>query len=223
LTGSWIARGRTSSNGQITSVADPVATLATYTYGGAHQLLSVTYADNSAYNFSYDGSYRLVNVTDALSNVVEAHQYDSQGRATTSEVQGGVEHYSFNYVSETETDVTDGLGHVTKYTFNTIKGRTVLTRVEGVCGCGGSGSQVQTWTYDDKLNLTSRTDALGHSRSYTYDANGNRLTETDSTGTVTYTYNARGEILTAPGPAKRSDHQHLRRARESSHRRGRPE
>ena len=187
----------TDTNGQITSIADTTGTIATYTYGGGHELLSVTYADNSAYHFSYDGSYRLLSVTDALSNVVEAHAYDSQGRATTSEVQGGLEHYSLSYVSETETDVTDSLGHVTKYTFDKIKGRTVLTKVEGVCSCGsGGGSQVQTWTYDDKLNLTSKTDALGHARSYTYDANGNPLTVTDASGTVTYTYDARGEILT---------------------------
>jgi len=186
----------TDSNGQITSISDAIGTIATYTYGPAHQLLSVTYPDSSAFNFSYDGSYRLLNVTDALSNIVESHQYDGQGRATTSEVQGGVEHYSLNYLSETQTDVTDGLGHITKYTFDKVKGRTLLTRIEGVCGCGGSGSQVQTWTYDDKLNLTAKTDASGHSRSYTYDANGNPLTETDATGTVTYTYNARGEILT---------------------------
>jgi hypothetical protein len=30
-----------------------------------------------------------------------------------------------NYVSVTETDVTDGLGRVTKYTFDTTKGRRV--------------------------------------------------------------------------------------------------
>jgi RHS repeat-associated protein len=187
----------TNGNGRATSIADTTGTIATYTYGGGNELLSVTYADNSGFHFSYDGSYRLLTVTDALNNIVESHAYDSQGRATTSERQGGVEHYSLNYVSSTETDVTDALSHVTKYTFDTTKGRNLLTRVEGVCGCGGGGgSQVQTWTYDDKLNLTSKTDALGHITSFTYDANGNRLTETDATGTVTYTYNGFGEILT---------------------------
>ena len=58
------------------------------------------------------------------------------------------------------------------------------------------GAQVQTWEYDEQLNVTSMTDALNHSTSYTYDANGNQLTETDPTGTVTYTYNDFGEVLT---------------------------
>src|SRR5205085_574577 len=99
-----------NSNGQVLSISDTMGTVAIYTYGGSNELLSVLYADNSAFNFTYDGSLRLATVTDALGQVVESHSYDSQGRAMTSEKQGGVEHYSLNYVSTTETDVTDGLG-----------------------------------------------------------------------------------------------------------------
>jgi RHS repeat-associated protein len=187
----------TNANGQVTSISDSLGTIATYTYGGSNELLSVNYADNSAFNFAYDGSFHLTTVTDGSGNIVESHTYDSQGRAITSEKQGGVDHYSLNYVSATETDVTDGLGRMTKYTFDTSKIRNVVTRVEGLCSCGGgSGSQIQTWTYDNQLNVTSKTDALNHVNSYTYDANGNRLTETDPTGTVTYTYNGFAEVLT---------------------------
>jgi RHS repeat-associated protein len=187
----------TNSNGQVVSLSDTMGTIATYTYGGSSELFSVTYADNSAFNFSYDGNFRLTSVTDTLGNVLESHTYDSQGRALTSERQGGVERYTLNYVSDTQTDVTDALGHLTKYTIDKSKDRNVVTKVEGMCSCGGgSGSQVQTWTYDSQLNLTSKTDALGHVTSYTYDGNGNTLTETDATGVVTYTYNQFSEVLT---------------------------
>src|SRR5206468_2996217 len=79
-----------NANGQVTAVTDTLGTVATYTYGVSNELLSVTYADNSAYNFAYDGGMRLTTVTDALANVLESHSYDGQGRATTSERQGGV-------------------------------------------------------------------------------------------------------------------------------------
>jgi RHS repeat-associated protein len=187
----------TNTNGQVTSISDSLGTIATYTYGVGSELLSVTYADNSAFNFSYDGGLRLTSVTDAMGNVVESHTYDGQGRAITSEKHGGVEHYSLSFVSATETDVTDGLGRVTKYFFDSSKGRNVATRVEGLCSCGGgAASQVQTWTYDNQLNVTSKTDALNHVISYTYDGSGNRLTQTDPTGTITYTYNGFAEVLT---------------------------
>jgi RHS repeat-associated protein len=185
----------TNANGRVTSIADTLGTVATYSYGAGNELLSVTYADNSAFQFTYDANFLLTAVTDALGNKVEAHNYDSSGRALTSEKQGGVEHYSLTYVSNTETDVTDGLGRVSKYTLDKSKSRNLVTRVDGLCGCGGN-SQIQTWTYDIQLNLTSKTDALGYVTSYTYDSSGNRLTETNATGTVTYTYNTLGEMLT---------------------------
>jgi len=133
----------TNANGQASSISDSLGTVAIYTYGGSNELLSVTYADNSAFNFSYDGSFHLTSMTDALGNIVESHTYDGQGRAISSERQGGVEHYSLSFISDTETDVTDGLGRVTKYTFDKSKGRNVVTRIEGLCGCGGgNNSQV---------------------------------------------------------------------------------
>ena len=187
----------TNANGRVTSLSDSLGTVATYAYGASNELLSVTYADNSAFNFAYDGNLRLTTVTDALGNIVESHTYDGQGRGITSEKQGGVEHYSLSYVSANETDVTDALGRVTKYTFDASKGRTLVTRIEGLCSCGGgNNSQVQTFTYDNQLNVTSNTDALNHVTSYTYDADGNRLTQTDPTGTITYTYNGFAEVLT---------------------------
>jgi len=187
----------TNANGLVTSLSDSLGTVATYLYGGSNELLSVTYADNSAFNFAYDGSQRLTSVTDALGNLIESHAYDGQGRAITSETQGGVDHYTLNYVSATETDVTDGLGRVTKYIFDNTKGRSVVTRVEGLCGCGGgNNSQLQTWTYDSQLNVTAKTDALNHVTNYTYDSNGNRLTQSDPSGTIVYTYNGFAEVLT---------------------------
>src|SRR5216684_3608287 len=113
----------TNTNGQVLSLSDSMGAIATYTYGLRNELLSVTYADNSGFSFGYDGNNRLTSATDALGNLIESHTYDSQGRALTSEKQGGVEHYSLSYVSDTETDVTDALGRATKYTFDKSQGR----------------------------------------------------------------------------------------------------
>lgn len=184
----------TNASGRVLSISDAMGTIANYTYGPDDLLLSVTYADNSLFQFSYSPALLLTTVTDALGNVVEQHDYDPQGRATSSETHGGVERYTLNYVSLSETDVTDALGHVTRYFYSNIRGRRVVVRVEGNCSCGNS--QVQTWTYDDRANVTTKTDALNHTTTFTYDGNGNRLTSTDSTGTVAFTYNQFGNVLT---------------------------
>jgi RHS repeat-associated protein len=189
----------TNGNGRVLSLSDSLGTIATYTYGGSDELLTVTYGDNSGYHLSYAGipaGLALASITDALGNTIEQHDYDTQGRATTSQAQGGVERYTLNYLSSTQTNVTDALGHVTEYFYLSVKGRKVVTRVEGLCSCG-TGSQTQSWTYDNQLNVVSHSNALGQVATYVYDANGNELSATGVLGSSSFTYNQFGEVLTA--------------------------
>ena len=144
--------------------------LATYTYDWYWSPTSVTYADGSKYNFAYDSQHRLTNVTDALTNVIESHTYDSQGRALTSKLPATAPKYTLSYISATETDVTDALNHVTKYFFDKSR-----AGIGDECGRQLRGSaQIQTW-YTTTRNITSN-DALTHTTSYTYDTSGNMLT-----------------------------------------------
>jgi len=192
-----VVTATTDTGGRVLTLTDSIGKFATYVYGSAGELLSVTFADSSKYQFIYNGSPSvLTSVTDALGNILESHTYDSQGRALSSEAQGGIERVTLSYVSDTETDATDALGHISKYFFDKSRGRNVVTQVQGLCSCG-SGSQNQTWTYDNQLNVTSHTNALGQTSSYVYDAQGNELSATGVLGTSSFTYNQLGEVLTA--------------------------
>ncbi len=132
-------------------------------------LKTVTYAYGSKYEVEYttiSGKTYLTTVKDALDNILETHQYDANGRATTSEKQGGVEKYKLDYTNANlptnpYTSVTDALGRITKYYFDKSRGRNLITKTEGLCGCGGSGSEVTTFEYDANFNLKKKVDALG--------------------------------------------------------------
>jgi len=218
LTGITDAFGRTLTiktnlNGSISKIYDSLdsetSATAEYEYdpGNASILKTVTYLDESKYQFFYDttsapGRTLLKTVKDALGNVLETHKYDSQGRATTSGigsvggVDGEIEKYTFDYSNPSFTNVTDALGRVTKVYIDRSRGRNFVTKTEGFCSCGGGGSEVTQYFYDEQLNVVKRVDALGRETLYTYDTAGNRLSVTDVLGTEVYTYNSFGQILT---------------------------
>lgn len=198
-----------NANGTIASIADSSGTIAAYEYETNPSLLkTVTYPDGSKYKFEYVtvGTKKLLaTVKDALDNVLEHHDYDSQGRAITSEKHGGVEKYTLNYSGWDSThgnftSVTDALGNVTKYFHKRIYGTNIVTRTEGVCGgCGGSGSEVTTYEYDTGnswLALKKRTDALGRQTHYSYDQQRNLIRVVDPLGTQNWSYNQFGQVLT---------------------------
>jgi RHS repeat-associated protein len=177
------------------------AVLATYTYAASGALETVTYPDGGGYRYMYDTAGRVVVVTDLEHRPLEAHEYDAQGRALTSEIAGGREKLDFAYASS-KTTVTDALGSATEYDFQNVHGMLRVTKVTGPCSsCGGGGGDVQEWGYDALGQITSFKNGAGKTWTYTYSPEGNLLTETDPlTQETTYTYDAEGRVLTRTGP-----------------------
>lgn len=188
----------TMNSGQVTQISDSLGAVATYSYNTDETLDLVTYPDGSKYEFEYEtvgGRPVITEVKDALGNLLEGHEYDSQGRAITSEKDGGIEKFTLEYVDFQTTVVTDALERTTTYVFNNDRGRGMLYQRTGGCGCG-NGAQSETYFYDGNLNVIKEVDALGRHTTYTYDDNGNVLTKTTPIGTATYTYNAFSQVLT---------------------------
>jgi RHS repeat-associated protein len=182
----------------ISQIALPDGKTIGYTYiRGMPQ--KVTYPDGTYRTYEYSG-YNLTGVKDENGNYIEKHTYDAQGRGTTSSADGTNEKLTISYLSDSQSTVTNSLGRVTTYTIDKTGGKSHVTSIAGP-GCKSCGNGDTSYTYDEDLNVTSRTDANGNVTMMTYDTDGNMVTKTEAYGTsqertTTYTYNEYGEVLT---------------------------
>lgn len=190
---------------KISSITLPDGRVYSYTYTPGGYLSIVTNPDGSRsiyeYAFISGIGYRLSGIRNEKGHYKEKHTYDSQGRALTSSADGTNELLTISYIDNTHTTVTDSLGHFTTYTLDKTLGKSHVTEISGP-GCRECGQGNISKTYDNNLNVTSRTDASGNVTAMTYNDNGNMITKTEAVGTAderttAYTYDSYGQILTA--------------------------
>jgi len=201
-------------SGKVASISDNMGYIASYTYekiSGTVLLKSVTYADGSKYQYSYGEVYSgnnssglhnvLTQVSDAAGNVIEKHEYDpNTGKATTSEINNGVEKYTISYPSPTKTQVVDALNRVMTVTFKDINNKKVVNSITGPYK-----QQPQTTRYkkyDKELKLTREIDQLGNETQYKRSGNTDTISMdiapyTGAEKTALFIYNDFRQIVTA--------------------------
>src|SRR5262249_34905114 len=152
--------------------------LASYSYGSNDDVEIVTYPDGGGYRYVYTTNNRLIAVTDLAGRMIEAHAYDGQGRAFTSELGDGSQKITFSYAA-TSTTVTDLLGNATTYDFANVLGMSRVTKITGPCAsCGGGGGNLQTWNYDDDGKNKTYHNGANKTRPHNYNAKPDPLNET---------------------------------------------
>jgi YD repeat-containing protein len=212
-----------NSAGQASQINDPFGANVQFSYttvGGLTRLASIT--DQAGYTslLTYDGYARLTALTTPLTSPNPTWQFAYVG--TTGQIgsiAGPDGQTSLYSTTSTTTTVTDPLGRQTTYNFsnNSFGGPGAQTDALG------NTTQKQ---FDSNRNVTRLINARGYFADYTYDAQGNRLTElayvnpypdtsqyvqrswtydannnvlsaTDPTGTQSWTYNADNQMVTA--------------------------
>jgi YD repeat-containing protein len=172
LTFGYDARGR------IVKMTDPSGGIHLYGYDVQNNVVSVTYPDGAQRQYRYNeptlngGVSRpnlLTGIIDENGQPFASFKYDGFGRAIETAHHAGtadVERYALAYgVSGAQTSVTDPLGTVRSYGFQTAVGvvkNTALSQPE-------RGSDAATTTYDTHGNVASRADFNGNVTVYGYD------------------------------------------------------
>ncbi|NED85872.1 RHS repeat protein, partial [Streptomyces sp. SID11233] len=160
-------------NGDVASTTDAGGLVTSYTYDGLGQVLS-----QKAVSDTYPDGLTTTYVYDAAGQVVEEHDPRLTDRVT------GATHAA-----------------VTKTVFDD-DGDVLSQSVSDASG--GDKPRTEAQTYDAFDRVATETDANGtegapngNTSTYTYDTSGNRVKEVDSAGTETrYTYDDNGELLT---------------------------
>ena len=185
-----------------TSVTDPAGRTVSYAYDAAGRLRKLTYPAGQEASYAYDAGGRLASVTDWAANatsygyddagratsvtrpngVVTTAVYDAVDRLTAQvDARGASTLQSLSYVldpSGRRLSMTDASG-TTTYTYD------AAYRLTGVAYPGGRSA---TYSYDAGGNRTRLVDSAAGTTDYTYDAVDQLLTA----GAATFTYDANG-------------------------------
>lgn len=160
-----------NNGNQITS-ADQAGLTTHKGYDDLNRLISVTDASNAITQYGYDPNNNLVSITDANGHAT-SFQYDNLNRRTLRQLPLGM----------AETGAYDAVGNLlSKTDFN---GRTT------------------TYTYDSLNRLLSKTPDPGLNEapvSFTYTGTGMRASMQDASGSTTYKYDNRDQLISKKSP-----------------------
>lgn len=225
--------------GRRTKIKDPRGYETTFAYDAAYRLTSETNADNKTTSYAYDLMPNLAGVTDALSRTTnyfyddfnrltkiqypeatpgagrleENFTYDVAGNLLTKTDQAGrVTTFCYDNADRL-TSTIDPAQKITAYEYNERSQRTAVVdaisqRYEFLYDPMGrvtqekKGMATKSFVYDAAGNRSQRTDYNGAISNYSYDAL-NRLTTISypDTTSATYGYDVLSRLTTATNPA----------------------
>lgn len=178
------------ANGRLTGRTLPGQPQETFTYDTSGRLSQYQRGTSTLASYSYDTP--TATVTTTLGNgVVETRTYNAANQLTAvKQTSGSTTISAFTYTYDQDgnpTLVTDAAGKSTAYTYDTTGHLTQVCFA--VSSCAGTPADYIKWTYDANGNRLTEVRPSG-STSYTYDA-ANRLTKFGKTGV---TYDADGNM-----------------------------
>ncbi|MBI1871266.1 MAG: RHS repeat protein, partial [Chlamydiae bacterium] len=169
------------ANARVTQEKDPLGRTTKYEYTGRGYISKITYPNSSTEARTYDTKGNLLTKTlDSTGlNIKTTYTYDSK----------------WNKVKT----VTDPLGRVTTYEYDTTNGD--LKKITLPAIAPATVGSIWQMTYTSQGLLATITDPQNHLTTYTYDSLGNLATKTNALGyTTTYTRDSSGNVTDIADP-----------------------
>lgn len=169
-------------------------------YDAVGNLTSASSYNGSSLGMAYDALNRVTSVAETLPGGYTAslgYAYDANGNRTQMTTPWGTFRYAYDSLNRV-TSIANPFGQAVTFQYDALSRRTKMTYPNGV---------VTTYAYDAAGQLTQivAQRSSDHSavafESYAYDANGNRVSATDLTGTHTYAYDKLNRLTSAGHPA----------------------
>jgi RHS repeat-associated protein len=159
------------ADGNVDRVTDANNHVTLYTYNADNQLTDEQRPDSSHLGTGYDADGNVSSQTDGLKNSTN-YAYDSLNRLQS---------------------VTDPLNRTTSYQYDPVNEKVIVTDPQ---------ARTTTYQYDsaNRLHGIVYSDPATPGVGYTYDADGQRQTMTDGTGTSTYTVDSLHRLTKVVGP-----------------------
>ncbi len=171
----------------------------TVTYDLNGNVLTTTDANGNVTTNTYDALNRVltsnsVHPTDSSKNVSKSVTYDNMGRITQTVNNGITTTYQYDSLGRKYTEGEYGNNYsvfrgyfyegISQYVSRELTGQAHLLLYS-----------TKNYIYDDEMRVSSVKESYSDITAYTYDANGNKLTETMANGVVsTYSYNKNNKV-----------------------------
>lgn len=180
LRSGWVTTYAYDASGRISSVTNPFGRQLNFSYGADDLLVGIATPDGRTITYGYDAQKRLAVVgyadgktrlfhyentsfPQALTGITDesgvrwgTFTYDSQGRAISTELAGGVNRYTVSYPTLTGAYVTDPIGPGRDYTYTNKNDRLAVTAASRMSG-GGEPDAMRR-VLDNNGLTTSETD-----------------------------------------------------------------
>ncbi|HEU4766895.1 MAG TPA: DUF6531 domain-containing protein, partial [Pyrinomonadaceae bacterium] len=180
-----------------TTMTDALNRVKTKRFNVAGYVTEFTDALGQRNRIERDMNNNLPTVTTGPCGCTESqYEYDERGNVTKSTDRlGGIKRMEYEPVFNKLTKMTDELGRVTTFAYDS-RGN-MLSRTDAL-------GRTTSFTYDSFGLLTSTTDPLGHKRTMEYDAQGNLIAAADALGNrSTFEYDAIGRMTAVVDPLGR--------------------